>query len=56
MQPQVWIRESRKEREYKMEKTMVAVLERDGEVNGRREDVLHNPTLQEENGPQYSPV
>jgi len=44
------------ERENKMEKTMVAVLERDGEVNGRQEDALHNLTLQEENRPQYSPV
>lgn len=43
MKPQIWTRESTKEREDKMEKTMVAVLERDGEVNGRQEDVLHNP-------------
>lgn len=56
MKPQIWIKESPKERNDKMEKTMVAVLERDREVNGRPEDVLHNPTLQEENGPQYSPV
>lgn len=55
MKPQVWTREST-EREDKMENTMVAVLEKDGEVNGRPEDVLHNPTLEEENGPQYSPV
>lgn len=39
-----------------MEKAFIAVLERDGEVNGRQEDVLHNPTLQEDNGHQYSPL
>lgn len=43
MKPQIRRRESTKEREDKMEKTMVAVLERDGEVNGRQEDMLHNP-------------
>lgn len=50
MNPEVWVRESTKEREDKLEKAMSAVLERDGEVNGK------NPKLQEDNKPQYSPV
>lgn len=39
-----------------MEKTVVAVLKRNGEVGLRQRDVLHHPPLQKENGTQYNTV